>query len=84
MVGESRAALAVVEAAYRLEGSDDAWLASLAEAARPLVDVGLGAWAILYEVRAGAFEITAGVEVGGTPSDWQPSTRPRGECPPAS
>lgn len=44
-------ALAVVEAAYRLDGTELEWVRGFLEPARALVDEGLGASAWLYELR---------------------------------
>jgi DNA-binding CsgD family transcriptional regulator len=41
--------LSVVEAAYRVEQSESAWVAGMMEAAKPLIDVGLGVYAYLYD-----------------------------------
>lgn len=41
--------LSVVEAAYRVELPEEEWVAGIMKAARPLIDVGLGVYAYLYD-----------------------------------
>jgi DNA-binding CsgD family transcriptional regulator len=41
--------LSVVEAAYRVEQPEAAWVAGIMDAAKPLIDVGLGVYAYLYD-----------------------------------
>lgn len=42
----------VVEAAYRLDGTDETWLSGLLERAGPLMDRGLGVFGYVYDLRA--------------------------------
>jgi DNA-binding CsgD family transcriptional regulator len=44
----------VIERAYSLEGSEEAWLSGLAEAARPVLERGLGILAFTYRARPNA------------------------------
>lgn len=44
----------VVERAYEVTGSEQDWLQSLATAAQPILDRGLGIMAFVYQARAGA------------------------------
>jgi DNA-binding CsgD family transcriptional regulator len=49
--------LEVVEAAYRVEGSDDDWLQSLAEAALPSLNRGFGVIAVEFHATCGAADL---------------------------
>ncbi len=48
-------ALSVVEAAYRLEGDESAWLDGMVQAAAPLSDTDMGVMAVLYEPEPAPF-----------------------------
>ena len=48
-------ALSVLEAAYRLEGSEDEWLDGLTQAAAPLSDTEVGVLAVAYEPEPAPF-----------------------------
>ncbi len=85
--------LAVVEAAYRVEGSDDDWLQSLADAALPSLNHGLGLVALEFHRADETSELvsrpaTAGMSEGlvrmvhgawaATPPEHRPHTLPGG------
>lgn len=49
--------LDLIDAAYRIDGSDDAWLSSVMDAAMPMMSRGLGAVGVLYDAsRPGSFD----------------------------
>lgn len=67
-----RAALAVVEAAYRIDEPDEDWLRGVADAARPALDHGLGAMCVAFRLSDGGTVHLAGgpVTVGSAPEGY--------------
>jgi hypothetical protein len=64
--------LPLLEAAYQLEGTDQAWLQRIAEAARPLLDRGLGVTASLIDASDPAhMTLSAQTSVGLSLPAWQ-------------
>jgi DNA-binding CsgD family transcriptional regulator len=59
--------IAVVEATYRIDGTDSEWLQGIAAAVAPLLDDGLGISALTTEARAGRVFIRDAACVGGSP-----------------
>lgn len=57
--------VSVLEAAYRLSGSEEDWLLGIAEMAVPLLDQGWGVTASTWSVRADAMGLRAIVSLGG-------------------
>jgi DNA-binding CsgD family transcriptional regulator len=55
----------VIETAYQMDGDDRAWLKSLAQAVRPLMDRGLGVMAMNYDLQSPPIQwLESGVSVG--------------------
>ncbi len=67
----TRSALAVVNAAYQLDGSPGAWLRDVLRAARPVLGQGLGLCGYLYEINAERrLQFTERAAVGAVPDGY--------------
>jgi len=59
--------ISIVESAYELSGSDEHWLKSLAEVARPALDCGLGLVGYFYNASAARLKLYGYIRAGASP-----------------